>query len=190
MYVEHRLSDFLELVGDRSPAPGGGAVAAVTASLSASLVTMAARYSVDRLARGELAVDEVLALGRRADALADEDAAAYSAVLAARSGGHGEALGTALRRATEVPLEIAETAASIARVAAEVYLEGRRDLRGDAATALLLAEGATRAAAYLVEVNVDDGGGPRDLVNRGRVAIATARAARNLAGRRVPVQTH
>ncbi|MEJ7795605.1 MAG: cyclodeaminase/cyclohydrolase family protein [Nocardioides sp.] len=190
MYVEQRLSDFLELVADRSPAPGGGAVAAVTASLSANLVTMAARYSADRLTRGDSLVDEVAALGRRAEALADEDAAAYSAVLVARAASDQPAVvGEALLRATEVPLEIAEIAAAIAQLAAEVHREGRADLRGDAATALLLAEGATRAAANLVEINVDAGGGSRDLVSRGRVAIATARAARNLAGR-VPVQTH
>lgn len=176
-YVDHRLGAFLALVAAPTPAPGGGAVAAITASLAASLVAMA---------RPELA-DEVVALGRRAATLADEDAAAYSAVIAARTA--GEPLDDALTRASEVPLEIAETAAAIARCAAEVFVHGRRDLRGDAATALLLAEGATRSAAYLVEINVEAGGGDRELVRRGRRCIAVAQAARELGGGRAPVPT-
>lgn len=177
-YVDTRLGDFLALVGAPTPAPGGGAVAAVTASLAAGLVVMA----------DPECTDDVRALGRRAAALADEDAAAYSAVIVARRS--GEPITHALSRATEVPLEIAETAAAIAQRAAAVFLNGRRALRGDAATALLLAEGATRSAAYLVEVNVEAGGGTRDTVGRARAHIATAVAARELAGGRVPVPTN
>jgi formiminotetrahydrofolate cyclodeaminase len=128
---------------------------------------------------------DVAALGRRAAALADEDAAACSEV--AQAGRTGASLTDALTRATEVPLEIAATAAEITRRAAEVFLTGRPSVRGDVATALLLAEGATRSAAYLVEVNVDAGGGTRDLVGLARRHIATAQTARELAGGRAPI---
>lgn len=174
-YTDHPLGEFLALVSEPTPAPGGGAVAAVTASMAAGLVTMAMQENAD----------DVTALGRRAAALADEDAAAYSAVMQARR--TGAPVIDALTRATEVPLEIAGTAAEVARRAAEVYLTGRHDLRGDAATALLLAEGATRSAAYLVEVNVEAGGGTRELVDLARAHIAAARAARELAGGRAPI---
>jgi methenyltetrahydrofolate cyclohydrolase len=174
-YADERLGDFIDLVGEATPAPGGGAVAAVTASLAAALVAMAGPEHADR----------ATALGRRASGLADEDAAAYSAVIAAQRS--GEPILDALARATEVPLEIAATAAAIAQQAAEVFRNGRRALRGDAATALLLAVGATRSAAYLVELNVDAGGCGRELVDRARAHIATAQAAHDLAGRRVPV---
>lgn len=174
-YVDQALGDLLDLVAEPTPAPGGGTVAAVTASLAAGLVAMA----------GAENADDVAALRRRAAALADEDAAAYSAVVQARRA--GVPVNDALMRATEVPLEIAATAAEIARCAAEVFLSGRLAVRGDVATALLLAEGATRSAAFLVEVNVGEGGGSRDLVDRARAYIATARAARELAGGRSPV---
>jgi formiminotetrahydrofolate cyclodeaminase len=177
-YVDARLGDFLALVGAPTPAPGGGAVAAITASLAAGLVAMADPDGAD----------DVLALGRRAAALADEDAAAYTAVIAAQRS--GEPIAGALARATTVPLEIAGTAAAIAQLAAEVFRNGRPALRGDAATAMLLAEGATRSAAYLVELNVDAGGGGRDLVDRARAHIATAVAARERAGGRVQVPTN
>ncbi len=174
-YVDHRIGDFIDLVSQQTPAPGGGAVAAVTASLAAGLVAMA----------GPEDPQGVEALGQRAAALADEDAVAYSAVVAARR--TGESVTEALTRATEVPLEIAGTAAAIAQRAAEVFLTGRPALRGDAATALLLAEGATRSAAYLVEINVEAGGGTRDLVGRARAHVAVAVAARELADGRAPV---
>lgn len=174
-YVDHRLGDFLALVGERTPAPGGGAVAAVTASMAAGLVAMA----------GAADADQAEALARRAAALADEDAAAYSAVIEARRS--DGSVTDALARATATPLEIAAIAAAIAQQAAEVFLAGRHSTRGDAATALLLAEGATRSAAYLVEVNVDAGGGGRELIALARSHIAAARAARELAGGRLPI---
>jgi formiminotetrahydrofolate cyclodeaminase len=174
-YADERLGDFINLVAEATPAPGGGAAAAVTASLAAALVAMAGPQHAER----------ATALGRRASGLADEDAAAYSAVIAARRS--GEPSLDALARATAVPLEIAATAAAIAQLAAEVFRDGRPALRGDAATALLLAEGATRSAAYLVELNVEAGGGTRDAVRRARAHIATAVAARELAGGRMPV---
>ena len=144
-------------------------MAAVTASLAAGLVAMA----------GPENPDDVDALGRRAAALADEDAAAYSEVVQARR--TGASVTDALTRATEVPLEIAATAAGIARCAAEVFLTGRPSVRGDVRTALLLAEAATRSAAYLVEINVEAGGGTSDLVDRAREHIAAAHEARELA---------
>ena len=124
--------------------------------------------------------DVVDSLGRRAAALADEDATAYSEVVQARR--TGASLTDALTRATEVPLEIAATAAEIARSAAEVFLSGRPSVRGDVRTAVLLAEAATCSAAYLVEINVEAGGGTPDLVDRARSHIAAAHVARELAG--------
>jgi len=145
-------------------------VAAVTASLAAGLVAMAGPGNAD-------AVDS---LRRRAAALADEDATAYSQVIQARK--TGASVTDALTRATEVPLEIAATAAEIARCAAEVFVTGRPSVRGDVRTAALLAEAATCSAAYLIEINVEAGGGTRELVDRARAHIAAARASRELAG--------
>jgi formiminotetrahydrofolate cyclodeaminase len=173
-YIDQSIGEFLALVGEPTPAPGGGAVAAMSAAMAASLTAMT---------RPETA-DEVSALGRRAAALADEDADAYSAVIAARRAGTSTA--DALTRATMVPLEIAATAAAISEHAAKALLNGRHDVRGDAATALLLAEGATRSAAFLVEINVGDGGATPDLIRLAHSHIATVLAARELAHGRAP----
>ncbi len=182
-YVDHSLGEFLDLVAKRQPAPGGGAVAAVTVSVAASLVAMAARYSADLLDGGEALIDDAERLRAGAANLADDDAEAYGAVIAAWAASRGDErsrrqqVDAALTRAACVTLEVAEPGAETARLAGRLAVEGKRDVRGDAATALLLAEAATRAAARLVAVNVETGGGDGHLVGRAGDSVAAAREA-------------
>jgi len=182
-YVDHSLGEFLDLVAKRQPAPGGGAVAAVTVAVAASLVAMAARYSADLLDGGEALIDDAERLRAGAANLADDDAEAYGAVIAAWAASRGDErsrrqqVDAALTRAAGVALEVAELGAETARLAGRLAVEGKRDVRGDAATALLLAEAATRAAARLVAVNVETGGGEGHLVGRAGDSVAAAREA-------------
>lgn len=182
-YVDHRLGEFLDMVARRQPTPGGGAVAAVTVSVAAGLVAMAARYSADRMDGGDALVHDAERLRASAADLADADAEAYGAVIAAYAGSDGDErlrrqlVGAALTRASEVALEVAELGAETARLAGLLAVEGKRDVRGDAATALLLAEAATRSASHLVVVNVEAGGGDGHLVRRAAESVATAREA-------------
>ena len=182
-YVDHSLGEFLDLVAKRQPAPGGGAVAAVTVAVAASLVAMAARYSADLLDGGEALIDDAERLRAGAANLADDDAEAYGAVIAAWAASRGDErsrrqqVDAALTRAAGVALEVAELGAETARLAGRLAVEGKRDVRGDAATALLLAEAATRAAARLVAVNVETGGGDGHLVGRAGDSVAAAREA-------------
>ena len=76
-----------------------------------------------------------------------------------------------------VPLEVAESGAETARMAARLAVKGKRDVRGDAVTALLLAEAATRSAAGLVAINVEAGGGDPEFVRRTARCVTTARDA-------------
>lgn len=138
------MRSFLDEVAARTPAPGGGAVAAMTAASAAALVSMAARFSSsDALAE---AGDELRA---RLVQLAEDDAAAYTAVLAARGGARKEAL----KAATEVPRAIASVAAEVAVLAHGLVENGNPRLVGDARVAELLAEAAGKAAGVLVEIN-------------------------------------
>lgn len=188
-YQDHRLDDFLELVAKKEPAPGGGAVAAVAVSLAGSLVAMAARYSTECVDGGEQLVEQAERLRGRASGLADADADAYGAVMAAyAAAGEGsgaddrEQIRAALTRASEVPLEVAEIGAETARLAGRLAAEGKRDVRGDAMTALLLAEAATRAAAHLVAINVEAGGGDDILLRRATECVAAAGKLRRASG--------
>ena len=53
-----------------------------------------------------------------------------------------------------MPLAIAEAALDVASLAAELVERGNPNIRGDAATAVLLSEAAVRATANLVEINL------------------------------------
>jgi len=180
-YLDQTLRRFLEQVAAREPAPGGGSAAAVTASLAAALVAMAARYSAEQVESSEVLVATARRLSSRAADLADADACAYAAVLAARRATRGPDpanrqahVRAALEQASLVPLETAQIGAETAGLAAELAAAGNDHLRGDAVTALLLAEAAARAAAQLVRINVETGGCDEELVRRAAGSEAAA----------------
>jgi len=171
-------------VAAREPTPGGGGVAAVTAALAAGLVGMAARFSAAQLPAAADLADRADQLRGRAAALADRDAAAYQAVLAAyrrpkdgAGGGRRPRIKAALHEATATPLEIAEVAARVAELAADVAAGGNPNLRGDATVAAHLAVASAQGAAALVGINTAQGGLPGELPERAARAVATAQAA-------------
>jgi formiminotetrahydrofolate cyclodeaminase len=180
-FGDQRLAEFTDQVAARGSAPGGGSVTAISASLAAGLVAMAARFSA--YPGVEQLVDDADRLRLRAAVLADADADAYGAVLAERASGGGhpgseQRMQVLLRRASEVPLEVSDVGVETAQLAASVLREGNPHLRGDAAAGLLLAEAAVRAAAVLVRLNVGSDPGEADLIRRAAGNVAAAQAAR------------
>jgi methenyltetrahydrofolate cyclohydrolase len=158
---DQTVGEFLDALAARAPAPAAGACAAITAATAAALAAKAARFSPGEL--GELAADADR-LRAEVTALADEDGAAYGAVLAAvrlprNHPDRQERLATALAAATEIPLRIARIGAAVATLAGRLEREGNPNLRGDAQAATLLAEGATQAAVALVNINRELGNG-------------------------------
>ncbi|MEX0816237.1 MAG: cyclodeaminase/cyclohydrolase family protein [Gaiellales bacterium] len=160
------FSSYLDAVGERTAAPGGGSVAAVVAAFAAALTEMTARYADE-----EEAASRAGALRARFLELAAEDAEAYGAVL----GAQGEQRERALSRAADVPLEIAESAVEVTELANRLAAEGNPSLRGDAMTAAFVAAAAAKAAANLVEINLADR--PED-ERVARARTAATRAAR------------
>jgi formiminotetrahydrofolate cyclodeaminase len=152
--------DLLDEAASEAPTPGGGSLAALTGAAAAGLVAMAARNSADWSAAGA-AVAQATALQRRLAELAPANDEAYEHALAAlqlSSDANPEQrdyeLAESLNRAAALPLAIAEAAANVSELAAVVAEEGNPAHRPDAAAGAMLALGATRAAAYLVEVNL------------------------------------
>ena len=122
--------------------------------MAASLVAMAARSSPDWDEGGGVAA-QAQALRARVTPLALADSEAYATVLDALSAGDGRGdLPTALRRASELPLAIAEAAADTATLAAHAAGGCDASVRGEALVAVALAEAAARAGARLVEINL------------------------------------
>ena len=183
-FADRSLHDLLDAVAAQQPAPGGGCTAAWAGALSAGLVEMAASFT---LARPKYAGvhhrmadvrKEAKTLRRRLLELAEADAKVYEPVILAlrMPEQHPERRSTlqdAQSRAADVPLETSEAAARVAELAAETARVGNVHLMGDSATASAVAEGASRAAARLVEINLAGRDDPR----LARAAEATRRAA-------------
>jgi methenyltetrahydrofolate cyclohydrolase len=173
--LDKTLRGFLEAVAARTSAPGGGAVAAVATATAAALVEMAAQFSSKHWDDAAEAAAQARELRERTAPLAQADADAYAAVIAARGGpGHDEALS----RAADVPLAIVEAAAGVAELAAELAARGNPNLRGDAVTAALLAEASARAAANLVEINLAERNRDQRIERAQELASAAGAAAR------------
>lgn len=173
--ADRPLRALLDEVAARSPAPGGGSVAAWTCAFAAGLVEMASRFAGD-----EPATARAAELRAQALALAERDLGAYAPVLAARrlpddDPARAERIDAALSDAAEPPLAVARAAAEVAELAAQAIAAATSQLAGDARTGLLLADGACHAAASLV---TSDLAGRPDDPRLTELATLTARAAR------------
>jgi formiminotetrahydrofolate cyclodeaminase len=159
------VGELLAAIASKTPAPGGGAVAALTAALGAALGRMVLAYSEGKkslVEHAELhaavgtALDELRA---RAAALADADAEAYARLNALWRLPEEDP-----RRTAEMPAAV-DAAIDVPRqvmTVAEETLERCRELLGrtsamlasDLAIAAILAEAALRAAAWNVRINL------------------------------------
>jgi formiminotetrahydrofolate cyclodeaminase len=164
-----QLGAWLGKLGSADPAPGGGAAAAVMASLAAALVEMVCNVSAGKpdLAGHEQHLAQVREAARELRAgslaLADHDAAAFTALLAAcrlpgtspgEQAARREAVQSATLRAATVPLETAGNAAGVARLAAQLPGRSARSVLSDVGVAATCAAAAIDAAAVNVEINL------------------------------------
>lgn len=177
-----------EILARPGPGPAGGSAAAIATAMASALVRLVARVSGD-WAEASAIEAQAAALGDRALVLADDDHRVFAEALGQLRAPHPDAaLGAALRRAAEVPLRIAETAADVAALAVLAAREGAGSVRGDAWAAASLAEAASVTAARLVHVNLSthpDGealgesgarGGGGHLGTRGRARVSVSRS--------------
>ena len=186
-FADQSLHDLLEAVAAQRPAPGGGCTVAWAGAFGAGLVEMAASFTLVRPKYAGVhhrmadVRREAKILRRRLLELGEADAEVYEPViLAMRMPDHhperAAKLEAAQSAAAEVPLETAEAAARVAELAAETARVGNLHLKGDSVSAAMLAEGASRAAARLVEINLAGSDDPR--LERAAAAIRRGAAAR------------
>lgn len=190
------VQELLDALAARTPAPGGGSVAALTTALAAALTAMAARFDESDESGGEGESGRDGDIVRRSDRLralaaplADADAAAYGRYLEASRmptepdpTPRREAMHRALSLAIDVPLEVGRIAAEVAELAAELTRSGNPRLRGDAAAGALLASSGASTAAFLVAQNLIRSpqdprlGQAADLAESARSAAASAQS--------------
>ena len=163
------VGEWLDALASEAPAPGGGAAAAVNAAIGAALVSMVCNLTIGKpkySAYAETmthALAEATELRRRALQLADYDAAAFDAVVAAyklpkeseeEKQERSAAIQRALVGAAEVPLRTAEVAATVIALAAAIEGGANVNVLSDVAVAAASARAALDSAALNVEVNL------------------------------------
>ena len=177
------LASFVESLSSPTETPASGSAAAAAAALAAALVANVAHSAADP---GTAAQADALAA--RLTVLTAEDADAYEAALRAleRPGDGSEThdflLGTMLRRAADVPLQIAEGAGDVALLASTIAEDAPAGQRADLVGAALIAEGAARAAAHLVDINLASRSGDERHLRAKDAVVAAAAAVTALGG--------
>ncbi|MBF6470212.1 MULTISPECIES: cyclodeaminase/cyclohydrolase family protein [Nocardia] len=167
-FGEVTLAQYLSDLAAKLPAPGGGAVAALHAAQAAALVAMVARYTTRaKDAENRPVVDRIIEAADeargRALALADADAAAFTAVgaayklpketpedLAARTA----AINAALIEAARVPAAVIDEADEVLSLAAELFPIGNPNVVTDIGAAAAACRAAATTSQLNIEINV------------------------------------
>ena len=183
---DETIGDFLDQLAARVPAPGGGASAALHAAQAAALLGMVARYSTGEKYAGHAAVIERIAaesdgLRARALHLADDDAAAFTAVTDAYrlprdtdddKAARTAAIGAALTGAARPPAEVVGVARVLVALAEELLPIGNSNVVTDVAAAAEAARAAATTARVNIEINL---GGVKDQDVRAALVADAAR---------------
>jgi formiminotetrahydrofolate cyclodeaminase len=163
------LERFLDELASYAPTPGGGTAAAAAGAMGASLAEMVSRLTLskEKYAASHAAVRPIAdaAFSARAEflRLAREDAEAYDGVVAARrlpkesddeKSARARALAEANRRATEVPMRTARSAARLLAALPELAEKGNPNAASDVGAAALLLEACVEAALLNVGINL------------------------------------
>jgi methenyltetrahydrofolate cyclohydrolase len=159
------IDNFLRSVAAKSPTPGGGAVASVTAALAAALGQMVLNYSLGKksLAAHENANTAALKNLEEASAhalqLAEADAIAYGRLnqlwkLDQSDPRRVAEFPQAVSDAIAAPRNVLNLALSMLRLLRMLPATTNSMLKSDLAIAGVLAEAASRAAAWNVRINL------------------------------------
>ena len=149
------LSEFLGAVADPKPTPAGGSVTAFVGALAASLGVMGTRLG--RQPDGE---QRLLELSRSLHELVQADVVAYDGLMKAyklpkQDPERAQTISVALRRATEVPLQIVEFICEVAQFLQTLRETAKSPVRSDLTVGLTLAIAAGQAGLSTVKTNIN-----------------------------------
>lgn len=200
MLTDRTFAELLRSFSSPDPTPGGGTAAAMAGAIGASLLVMVAglprtrhNSDEDRAALRE-AAEALTPLRDLLSRLADADASAYDDVVAAyrlpratdeERAGRKAAVQRAMRRATDVPLEVMRACASALAEAERVAAHGNASAASDVLVGTELLMAALAGARENVSINLPglgDAEGEAEIA-RAVAALADAAGARAAAAR-------
>ena len=163
-FSEMKINEFTAALASKAPVPGGGGAGALAASLGAALGSMVVNLTLGKKKYAEfeaelgLLMEELQVLQSRAEALIDEDAAAFEPLAKAYgipkdAQGRDEEMERCLRLAAETPMEILRLSCR------GIYIHARLEkissvlAISDVATGVIMLWAAMYAAAVNVRVN-------------------------------------
>lgn len=152
------ISDLVRDLAARQPTPGGGAAAAVSAALGCAAGAMAARYTTgpkwaEVTADAERLAQELDVAAQELARLADEDAAAFTALQQARRDKQPEAITAAEQRALGVPVQVITLCVQQACALQTFLPRCNPYLISDVKVGIHLLAGAARAAWQTLLIN-------------------------------------
>lgn len=169
MIAEQRIKEYLEILKSDAPAPGGGAVAALTGAQGAALIMMVANLTIGKKKYGEF--EELnKAVRKETDMLledlirgADEDRKAFEKVSEAyclpksseeEKGARSDAIAIASIGAAAAPLAVMKTALRALTLCDQLVGRSNNNLITDLYVAALNLDSCIRSAAYNVKANI------------------------------------
>ena len=181
------VGELLAALASPEPTPGGGTAAALAGAMGTSLLVMVAGLAKSKnntddekaaLATARAAIEPITA---RLIELADADAASFDAVMAAyrlpkatdeEKAARTRAIQSALKGATEVPLETLRTCTNALAHSRAVLDYGNASAESDTGVAIGLLQAAASGAAANVRMNL---GGLKDEAFKAATEAETAR---------------
>jgi formiminotetrahydrofolate cyclodeaminase len=168
--TDKTLTSFLDALASSAPAPGGGSVSALSGALGAALVSMVCNLTLGKKKYADVQ-DDIAALIEKSEALRHEladlleaDVKAYTGVSQAYKlpretpedkTARSVAIQEALKKATVVPMQIAEACVKVLDLCTPAAEMGNVYAVSDAGVAALMAEAGLRSAALNVLININ-----------------------------------
>ena len=166
---DETVGAWLDRLASSEPAPGGGAAAAMNVAVGAALLEMVVNLTLGKDAYRDYeehaahVLGEAGAVRAQATRLAEEDARAFTALMAAYrlpkdsdsdKAARREEIQRATVEATRVPLEIASRAARVIQLATTLPGRSNANVLSDVAVAAASARAGLEAAAVNVRLNL------------------------------------
>lgn len=188
--AEQTLTDFLAALAAPTPAPGGGAAAAISGATAAALVEMVAGLSIKKSPDGadaalqQRTAAQMATLRAELLTLADDDANAYNAFIQAmrlpkveehERDARSRAMSAAAEHAAKVPLKTLRAITAAAEAARLLTGRSLVSAASDLDVALRFARAAGLSAAENVEANlpfIDDPETRATLANQAAASVA------------------
>jgi formiminotetrahydrofolate cyclodeaminase len=169
MLTSLSVTDLLHEVASSSPAPGGGSVSALAASLGAALASMVCRLTIGKKKYADVQreMEQVLKqseeLRTKFNTIIDEDTEAFNNVMAAyglpkdtveQTAKRTTEIQNAIKAATLVPLKLIERCSEALELVKIIVEKGNQNSVSDAYVAALMLQAGSEGAAMNVKINL------------------------------------